>query len=188
MFKLLDTVVLKRDIPESGLRRGDLGAVVERLGETRELLEAGAAELIVHDVDPARVRTLIARVAPTNSTVLILGETGTGKELVARAVHDQSMRADQPFVAVNCGALPESLIESELFGHEKGAFTGALQSKIGQFELANGGTIFLDEIVNLTYDIQVSLLRVIQERKKMGKNKSKFQTRSKMGKRRIVND
>ena len=92
------------------------------------------------------VKKLIAKVAPTESTVLIRGETGCGKELVARAVHEESLRRDQPLVAVNCGALPENLIESELFGHEKGAFTGAITHKTGRFELADGGTIFLDEI------------------------------------------
>ncbi|HET9695964.1 MAG TPA: sigma 54-interacting transcriptional regulator [Terriglobales bacterium] len=114
-----------------------------------------------------RLRDILAnvvKVAPTDSTVLILGETGTGKELVARAIHKRSRRSSQPFISVNCAAIPPALIASELFGHEKGAFTGAVQRRAGRFELAEGGTIFLDEIGELPLETQVSLLRVIQER------------------------
>jgi DNA-binding NtrC family response regulator len=106
----------------------------------------------------------ISQVAPTDSTVLITGESGTGKELVARSIHDHSQRKDKPFVAVDCTALAESLLESELFGHEKGSFTGAMRTKVGLFKIADGGTLFLDEISNISLTTQAKLLRVIQER------------------------
>ena len=106
----------------------------------------------------------VRRVAPTEATTLILGETGTGKELIARAIHSASKRADKPFIKVNCATLPAGLIESELFGHERGAFSGAIQRRIGRFELAHGGSIFLDEIGDVPADVQVKLLRVLQER------------------------
>lgn len=107
---------------------------------------------------------LIERVADSDSTVLINGETGTGKGLVAKAIHKSSYRRERPFVSINCGAIPENLLESELFGHVKGAFTGATNAKMGKFELANGGTIFLDEIGDMSPDLQVKVLKVLEER------------------------
>jgi sigma-54 specific flagellar transcriptional regulator A len=111
------------------------------------------------------LRTMIARVASSMATALITGESGTGKELVARALHDQSDRSQANFVPINCAAIPTGLVESELFGHRKGSFTGAMTDRVGRFELAHGGTIFLDEIGDLSLDMQVKLLRVLQERK-----------------------
>ena len=132
----------------------------------REQIERDSMyEDIVGSSAPLRtVLSQISKIAPSDSTVLILGETGTGKELVARAIHKRSDRASRPFIAVNCAAIPSSLIASELFGHEKGAFTGATQQRRGRFETANSGTIFLDEIGDLPQDIQIALLRVLQQR------------------------
>ena len=120
---------------------------------------------LLGDSKPIReLRKLLSKLAPTESPVLIRGESGTGKELVARTLHRQSLRHNKPFVAINCGAIPEHLIQSELFGHEKGAFTGAHQRKVGRIEAANGGTLFLDEIGDLPLELQASLLRFLQEK------------------------
>mgnify|MGYP006289915119 CR=1 FL=1 len=107
---------------------------------------------------------ILQKVAPTESTVLVTGESGTGKELIVRALHDRSQRHDKPFVPINCGAIPKELLESELFGHEKGAFTHAVRSRAGRFEMARGGTVFLDEIGEMDLSLQVKILRVIQEK------------------------
>jgi two-component system NtrC family response regulator len=132
----------------------------------------GDPELIGDEPRMLQVKQLVKRVAPTNSTVLVRGETGTGKELVARAIHQQSLRAEMPFVVVNCGALPENLIESELFGHRKGAFTGADENHRGLFEVAGGGSLLLDEIGELPRAMQAQLLRVLEsgEIRRVGDN------------------
>ncbi len=121
-------------------------------------------EIVGQHAEMQKLYRLIAQVARTSTTVLVTGESGTGKELIARAIHRQSPRRDKPFVPVNPAAISETLLESELFGHEKGAFTGAFQRKLGRFELAQGGTLFLDEVATLKPDVQVKLLRVLQER------------------------
>ena len=130
--------------------------------------------LVGNSASIRKVRKLITQVADTEASVLVLGESGTGKEVVARNIHSLSSRAAKPFVPINCGAIPRELLESELFGHEKGAFTGAITSRQGRFELANGGTLFLDEIGDMPLVMQVKLLRVLQERcfERVGSNKS----------------
>ncbi len=132
----------------------------------------GSSKMIGEHRSMQRLKALIAKVAPTDSTVLIQGETGTGKELAARSVHENSLRAEKPFVAINCGALPDNLIESELFGHCKGAYTGASEHRQGLFEVADGGTLFLDEIGELPKQTQASLLRVLEsgEVKRVGES------------------
>jgi len=153
---------LERSLDEVRLLKDQLLAENDMLREELGSPE-GFRELVGES--PALKRTLarVAQVAPTDATVLLLGETGTGKELLARAVHERSPRSGRTMVKVNCAAIPPTLIESELFGHEKGAFTGALATKIGRFELASGGTLFLDEIGDLGLELQSKLLRVLQE-------------------------
>jgi DNA-binding NtrC family response regulator len=145
------------------------GEILRLRGENESLrdeVEVSTAEEGLVGSSPAmqRVNELIARVAPSDASVLIRGESGTGKELVARKIHRSSPRADQPFVAFDCNAFAEGVIESELFGHEKGAFTGAERRRIGRFELADGGTLLLDEVGDLALSVQVKLLRVLQQR------------------------
>jgi len=125
---------------------------------------AGQAQIIARSPQMKKVMEIVEQVAASDVTVLITGESGTGKEMVARAIHEKSSRRDGPFVAANCSALPEALFESEMFGHEKGAFTGAVRRHAGRFELADGGTLFLDEVADMPLQYQVDLLRVIQER------------------------
>jgi formate hydrogenlyase transcriptional activator len=130
-----------------------------------EIDRASMFEEIIGSSKPIRqLLKQVEKVAPSDLTVLILGETGTGKELIARALHRRSKRANRPFIRVNCAAIPQSLIASELFGHEKGAFTGALQRRVGRFEAAHAGTLFLDEIGELPMETQIALLRVLQEK------------------------
>src|SRR5437899_10239043 len=137
----------------------------ENLALREDLDQSSMFEEIVGSSAALReVLAQVAKVDKTDSTVLILGETGTGKELIARAIHKRSSRSNRAFIRVNCAAISPSLIASELFGHEKGAFTGALQRRIGRFEAADGGTIFLDEIGDLSIEAQIALLRVLQER------------------------
>lgn len=140
--------------------------------ETRLKAAEGAPTLVGESASMLAIRKLIDTVAPTDATVMILGETGTGKELIARNLHDRSLRATGPFIPVNCGALPENLVESELFGHRKGAFTGADTHRKGLFEVANGGTLFLDEVGELDKSVQVKLLRFLEsgEIRRVGEN------------------
>ncbi|HWB78683.1 MAG TPA: sigma 54-interacting transcriptional regulator, partial [Nannocystaceae bacterium] len=153
------------DITERVLMEREHVRLQAQNSELREQLRTaqGGGEIVGTSAALARVLERLDKVAPTDSTVLIEGETGTGKELLARALHERSRRASGPFVKVNCAALPAGLVESEFFGHEKGAFTGAVTARRGRFELADGGTIFLDEVGEVSPDVQVKLLRVLQE-------------------------
>jgi DNA-binding NtrC family response regulator len=162
----------------------ELEVVLSRVVEKRQLMHKtialesrlkaaeGGTKLIGQSASMRRVNDIIGKVAPTDSTVLILGETGTGKEVVARTLHEQSQRVNMPFIPVNCGALPEHLVESELFGHRKGAFTGADQNRKGLFEVADGGTLFLDEVGELPKGMQAKLLRFLESReiRRVGEN------------------
>jgi DNA-binding NtrC family response regulator len=148
--KALQTQYLSREVESLRKKLGEKTAVEEVMGESQQIKQ---------------VLNQVNIISPTNMTVILQGESGTGKELIAQMIHQKSKRSDKPLVAVDCGAIPETLVESELFGYEKGAFTGADERKEGKFEVANGGTLFLDEIANLSDAIQMKFLRVIQERK-----------------------
>jgi transcriptional regulator with GAF, ATPase, and Fis domain len=174
---LVEFVGASIDVTEHHRARADLEKAIEEIKRLKDQLQ-NENVVLREQIDQAfmfeeivgtssglqGVLSRLMKVAPTDSSVLISGETGTGKELVARAIHKRSRRSQRAFVSINCAALAPSLISSELFGHEKGAFTGAMQRRLGRFELANGGTIFLDEIGELPLDTQVALLRVLQER------------------------
>jgi len=172
-----DAAAIEERTPaEQRLNRSDAeGLRNENLALREEIDRSSMFEEIVGSSEPMRqVVKQVEKIAPSDSTVLILGETGTGKELIARALHRRSRRANKAFIKVNCAAIPQSLIASELFGHEKGAFTGALQRRVGRFEAANGGTLFLDEVGELPMETQIALLRVLQEREieRVGSNHS----------------
>ena len=163
LTKPFDLDELKLSI-EKALRISELSEEVQRLREELDR-DWDIDGIVATDARMLEVLAAVHKVAPTNATAMIYGESGTGKELVARAIHRLSPRAGKPFIEVHAGALPETLLESELFGYEKGAFTGAVQAKPGRFEMANGGTLFLDEIGDVTPNVQVKLLRVLQERR-----------------------
>jgi formate hydrogenlyase transcriptional activator len=154
---------------ENGLAYREIAELKEKLNKEKLYLESEIKtdydfeDIIGHSATLKRVLKQVEIVAPTDSTVLILGETGTGKELMARAIHDRSSRRERTLVKLNCAAIPTGLLESELFGHERGAFTGAIAQKVGRFELADGGTLFLDEVGDIPLELQSKLLRVLQE-------------------------
>jgi two-component system, NtrC family, response regulator len=172
ILKPFDNEVLKKTVGK-GLAMGQVIKANRLLsGELKE--KFGPTDLIGNSLPVRQVRELISKVAGTKATVLISGESGTGKELVARAIHFNSPRKDKPLISVNCSALTETLLESELFGHEKGAFTGAVAQRKGRFEAADGGTLFLDEVGEMSPSVQVTLLRVLQNREfeRVGGNKT----------------
>ena len=185
--KLVGAVVVFKDITKRKQAEETLRNALKEVEELKNRLQAeniylqeeikverNFEEIIGQSTKLKRVLRTVEQVAPTDTTVLIGGESGTGKELLARAIHNLSPRRDRPLVKVNCGAIPPGLVESELFGHEKGAFTGAVQRRVGRFELADGGTIFLDEVGELPLDAQVRILRVIQEQEfeRVGSNRT----------------
>jgi len=163
LTKPFDLEELKLSI-EKALRISELSEEVQRLRDELDR-DWDIDGIVATDPRMLEVLATVHKVAPTSATAMIYGESGTGKELIARAIHRLSPRGGKPFIEVHAGALPETLLESELFGYEKGAFTGAVQSKPGRFEMANGGTLFLDEIGDITPNVQVKLLRVLQERR-----------------------
>jgi DNA-binding NtrC family response regulator len=169
-FGAFDYILKPFDIPKmKGLveRALEVSRMIKKMVSLPDRKEGEIAEESLVGSSPAmqEIYKMIGQVAPTDVTVLLRGESGTGKEMVARAVYHHSQRADRPFLPVNCAAIPETLLESELFGHERGAFTGALTRRIGRFEQSNGGTLFLDEIGDMTPTTQAKILRVLQERR-----------------------
>jgi len=166
---------------ENSLAYGEIFELKEKLVQQNLYLEqeirseTNFEQIVGNSPALMRVLQLVETVASTDSTVLLLGETGTGKELIARAIHDRSRRKDRTFVRVNCAAIPTGLLESELFGHEKGAFTGAITQKLGRLELADQGSLFLDEVGDIPIEVQPKLLRVLQEREfeRLGSNRTK---------------
>ncbi len=174
--KISGAVVVFKDIRERKLAQENLTEALQQVQRLKERLQAEntylqeeiqtefLGELVGQSGPIKELMQQISMVAPTDACALIQGENGTGKELVARALHRQSARSDRPMVKLNCGAIPDGLVDSELFGHEKGAFTGAVKQRIGRFELADGGTLFLDEVSELSLEAQVKLLRVLQEK------------------------
>mgnify|MGYP000137800894 CR=1 FL=1 len=174
--EIIGAVVVFQDVTEIKKSEAELNRAVEEIKQLKDRIQAentylqeeikhnsNFEEILGQSPKLTHVFHQVEQVAPTDSTVLLLGETGTGKELFARSIHNLSQRKQRPLVKVNCTALPINLIESELFGHEKGSFTGAMSRRIGRFELADGGTIFLDEIGELSLELQVKLLRIVQE-------------------------
>ena len=174
--EIIGAVVVFQDVTEIKKSEAKLTNALDEINKLKERIQAentylqeeikhnsNFEEILGQSPKLEKVFHQVEQVAPTDTTVLLLGETGTGKELFARSIHNLSQRKERPLVKVNCTALPINLIESELFGHEKGSFTGAISRRVGRFELANGGTIFLDEIGELSLDLQVKLLRVVQE-------------------------
>ena len=155
---------------DNALAYGEIADLKNELAQEKLYLESeirsemNFAEIVGNSPNLRAVLGQVETVAPSDSTVLLLGETGTGKELMARAIHERSNRSSRAFVKLNCAAIPMGLLESELFGHERGAFTGAVSQRVGRFELAHGGTIFLDEIREIPLELQPKLLRVLQER------------------------
>ncbi|MCB0779802.1 MAG: sigma-54-dependent Fis family transcriptional regulator, partial [Flavobacteriales bacterium] len=147
----------------NALDRGDLVKETQVLRQKVQKTKGGKHAMIGESKALEQIRDMIAKVAPSDARVLVTGGNGSGKELVARAIHEQSARKDQPFIEVNCAAIPGELIESELFGHMKGAFTSAIKDRKGKFELADGGTLFLDEIGDMSLAAQAKVLRALQE-------------------------
>ncbi|GLQ86777.1 sigma-54 dependent transcriptional regulator [Dyella flagellata] len=174
LTKLGSPYATQIEVLDFPLRYERLAEAVRRAPTLRASSSPAPLRLVGSSTAMGRVNALIRQVSPFDSSVLVLGESGTGKEMVARAIHDCSPRRDKPFVAINCGAIPAELLESELFGHEKGAFTGAISTRKGRFEMAEGGTLFLDEIGDMSLPMQVKLLRVLQERvyERVGSNRT----------------